>query len=90
MSDDLKVAASAANEAEAELIRGRLLEAGIHAISQRNIGGPEWGSSGARSVFVKAADLERARALLESDEGQISDEELTRQSEEAGRDSAGY
>jgi hypothetical protein len=85
MSDELKVVASAANEAEAQMICGRLLGAGIHAISQRNIGGPEWGASGARSVFVNEADVERARATLEADEGAFSDEELTRLSEEAGR-----
>jgi hypothetical protein len=85
MSDELKVVASAANEAEAQMICGRLLDAGIHAISQRNIGSAEWGGSGARSVFVNDAEVERARAVLETDEGAFSDEELTRLSEEAGR-----
>lgn len=85
MADTLRIAASAANEAEAEMILGRLSDAGIHGISQRNIGGPEWGGSGTRSVFVQEADLEKARALLATDPDEFSDEELTRLSEEAGR-----
>ena len=61
----LRVVATAANEAEAELFRQRLAQAGIQAQSERVIGGPEFGSSGARYVYVAAADLERARELLE-------------------------
>jgi hypothetical protein len=86
MSDELKVATTATNEAEAEMICNRLLAEGIHAISQRTIGGPEWGWSGARAVFVNARDLDRARALLEADEGEFSEDELARLSEEAGRE----
>ena len=61
----LRVVATAANEAEAELFRQRLAQAGIQAQSERVIGGPEWGESGARYVYVAATDLERARELLE-------------------------
>ncbi len=61
----LRVAATAANEAEADLFRQRLAQAGIQAQSERVIGGPEFGSSGARYVYVAAADLKRARELLE-------------------------
>jgi hypothetical protein len=61
----LRVVATAANEAEAELFRQRLAQAGIQAQSRRVIGGPEFGSSGARYVYVAAADLERAQELLE-------------------------
>jgi hypothetical protein len=86
MADDLKVMTTVTSEPEAELILERLLAENIHAISQRTIGGPEWGSSGARSVMVEATDLARARAVLEADEGEFSDEELTRLSEEAGRE----
>jgi hypothetical protein len=60
----LQVAATAANGAEADLIRQRLAEAGIPAISQRSIGGPEWGVSGAQYVYVDASHLERAREVL--------------------------
>ena len=61
----LKVVATAANGPEADLIRQRLADAGISAISQRTIGGPEWGVSGAQYVYVEAAQLELARQILE-------------------------
>jgi regulator of sirC expression with transglutaminase-like and TPR domain len=85
MSDDLKIVTTVSSEAEAELVRDRLLAADIHAISQRTIGGPEWGFSGARDVFVDARDLERAHEVLEADEGSFSDEELARLSDEAAQ-----
>jgi hypothetical protein len=87
MSEQLKSVATVGSEAEAEMVRDRLLAADIHAIFQRTIGGPEWGGSGARSVFVNAQDLDRARAVLEADEGSFSDEELSRLSDEAGAES---
>jgi hypothetical protein len=85
MSEDLKIVTTVGSEAEAELVRERLLAADIHAISQRTIGGPEWGYSGARDVYVGARDLDRAHEVLEADEGSFSDEELSRLSDEAGR-----
>ncbi|MEA2199815.1 MAG: putative prokaryotic signal transducing protein [Solirubrobacteraceae bacterium] len=84
MSDELRSLTTVSSEAEAEMVCDRLLADGIHAITQRTIGGPEWGSSGARAVMVDAKDLDRAKALLASEEGAFSDEELTRLSEEAG------
>jgi len=61
----LHVVATAANEAEAELFQQRLAQAGIQATFGRVIGGPEFGASGARYVYVEATDLERAREVLE-------------------------
>jgi Putative prokaryotic signal transducing protein len=84
MSDDLKSVTTVSSEPEAEMIRERLLAAGIHAVSQRTIGGPQWGFSGARAVFVNAEDLDRAREVLASEERPVSDDELARLSEEAG------
>ncbi len=86
MSDELKVVASVSSEAEAEMVRDRLLTADIHAIAQRTIGGPQWGFSGARDVFVDARDLDRAHEVLKAEEGSFSDEELARLSDEAGRE----
>ena len=83
MSDALKIVTSVTSEPEAELVCERLSAAGISAIAQRTIGGPEWGYSGARDVFVGEQDLERAREVLSADEGSFSDEELGRLSEEA-------
>jgi Putative prokaryotic signal transducing protein len=85
MSDELKSLTTVTTEAEAEMIRDRLLEAGIHSIFQRTIGGPEWGGSGARAVFVNETDLDRAHAVLEADVGTFSDDELAQLSDEAGR-----
>jgi hypothetical protein len=84
-TEQLKILITVTTEAEADLIRGRLLDAGIHAVSQRTIGGPEWGPSGARRVFVSEQELSRAEKVLEQDE-HLSDEELARLSDEAGRD----
>ncbi len=83
MADALKILTSVASEPEAELVVARLSEAGISAIAQRSIGGPQWGYSGARDVFVGEEDLERAHEVLASEEGSFSDEELGRLSEEA-------
>jgi putative signal transducing protein len=85
MTGALKVVATVASEAEAELVCGRLSEAGIPAVVQRAIGSAEWGSSGGRYVYVGEADAERASELLTSEVGSISEDELARLSEEAGR-----
>jgi hypothetical protein len=71
----LKVVTSASSEPEAALICARLAEAGIQAMPQRSIGGPEWGWSGARYVYVEEHDLLRAREVLKADEG-VSEAEL--------------
>jgi hypothetical protein len=60
----LQVVATADSEPEADVIRQRLERAGISSVAQRTIGGPEWGASGARYVYVRAHDLERARDVL--------------------------
>lgn len=85
MPEPLQSVAGAGNQAEAELICSRLLEAGIHAISQRNFGGPEFGGSGSRTVFVDERDAVRAREILATDEEPVNEDELARLSEEAGR-----
>jgi hypothetical protein len=82
----LRVVATAANEAEADLLGQRLAEAGIDAISQRSIGGPEFGTSGAHYLYVEAAQLDRAREVLSA--GAVSEEELTRLSDESSADDA--
>ena len=74
-SDVLKVLTSVPSEPEAALVSARLSQAGIQAIYQRSIGGPEWGVSGARDVYVEERDLVRARELLKADEG-VSEAEL--------------
>jgi hypothetical protein len=83
----LRVAATAANGAEAELLLQRLAQAGIVATSQRTIGGPEWGESGSQFIYVEAADLGRARELLNTGEG-LGDEELAKLSEQGKEEAA--
>jgi hypothetical protein len=72
--------AVASNEAEAEMICGRLAADGISATHK---GGdiPQRGDSGARDVFVEEAEAERARAVLAGPP--FSDEELAALSEQA-------
>ncbi len=67
------------------MVQSLLREAGIESLLQRAIGGPEWGSSGGQAVCVQRADLARAREVLTASEGAVSEDELARLSEEAGR-----
>jgi hypothetical protein len=85
-SDALKVIATAANQPEGELIVARLAQAGVTAVEQRASGNAELGGSGGRYIYVQAADLERARAVLAVDQPPFSDEELAQLSDEAGRE----
>ncbi|MHB8531623.1 MAG: hypothetical protein ACYDC2_02770 [Solirubrobacteraceae bacterium] len=83
---ELRVAGAAPNQPQAELMVMRLAEVGIHAVMQIASGNPEFGASTARWVYVEERDLERARALLAGEQPPISDEELARLSDEAGRE----
>ncbi len=86
MSEELKVVATAANQAEGELIVSRLSQAGISGIEQRASGNPEFGASGARYIYVSATELDRARAVLAVEQQPFSDEELAQLSEQAARE----
>jgi ribosomal protein L12E/L44/L45/RPP1/RPP2 len=82
----IKILTSVGSTAEADMVVALLDEAGIQTMPQRARGGPEFGLSGARDVWVDEADLDRAREVLKASEGSISDDELTRLSEDAGRE----
>jgi len=85
--DDLKIVATATDETQRALIMGRLTEAGIHCMggaAQRGWASPRAG----RDIYVRAADLERAREMLKADEGGFDEDELARLSEEAGKENA--
>jgi Putative prokaryotic signal transducing protein len=87
MSDndgELEIVATATDEMQEPLIVGRLSEAGIRCM--RSGGGIKRSIAGPRSVYVEAADLERARAVLKEDEGGFDEDELARLSEEAGKE----
>jgi hypothetical protein len=83
--DDLKIVASV-DQFEADIIMGRLSEAGIHCMRSGGGAGFERGMSRFRDVYVNAKDLERARAVLKEDEGGFDEDELARLSEEAGKE----
>ncbi len=85
----LKVIAGAQNQPQAELIVERLAAEGITAIAQLSSGNPEFGAGGGRTIYVQEHDAERAREILAVDAQPFSDEELTRLSEAAGRESGG-
>jgi hypothetical protein len=82
--DDLKIVATANDEMQAELIMGRLSEAGIHCMGSGGTGFQR-GMTRSRDVYVNAKDLDRARAILKADEGGFDEDELARLSEEAGK-----
>lgn len=81
MSTELKIVATAANEFEAELLSGVLTEAGIESTMElANTGmGGRFGGGGARDIYVREEDVERAQEALKGleDAGQ----------EESGEDS---
>jgi hypothetical protein len=85
--DDLKIVATANDEMQAELIMGRLSEAGIHCMGSGGAGFQR-GMTRSRDVYVNAKDLDRARAILHADEGGFDEDELARLSEEAGKEIA--
>ena len=65
----LKIAVSASNEPEAQLVCSRLSAAAIHSMLQSSgAGGARGlGAGGACDVYVEEADLERARELLKTE-----------------------
>ncbi len=85
MAENLSIVTSVTTQQEAELICSRLAEAGIRAMPRLSTGGGAWRGTGGCDVCVEEHTLERAREVLAADEGAISDEELARLSEEAGR-----
>jgi len=81
MADELTVVTTVNNELEATVVCGRLSEAGIQSMQrpsahQRGA----WNPAGARDVCVAEQDLDRARDVLQADEG-MSERELTHEEE---------
>jgi hypothetical protein len=82
--EDLRLVTTATDAMQESLIVGRLSEAGIRCMSSRQrIKG---GAGTPCDLYVLAADLERARAILKEDEGGFDEDELARLSEEAGKE----
>ncbi len=75
---------TAGSRPEAELICARLSEAGIETIIQGGAFTARAAEVGARDIYVPDGDLDRAREILAEGE-EITEDELIRASEEAGR-----
>jgi hypothetical protein len=66
MTSELRIVATAANEFEAEMLCGVLSEAGIEStqeLSNTGVAG-RFGGGGARDIYVREQDLERAREVV--------------------------
>ena len=77
MGTELRIVATAANEFEAELISGALSEAGIEStmeLASTGIGG-RIGGGGARDIYVREEDVERAREALKGVEDEGTDDQ---------------
>ena len=70
---------------EADVIVGRLGDAGIAALIKAPIQSRMGDVVGGRDVYVEEDQLDRARQVLAEAQG-VSDDELARLSEDAGRD----
>jgi hypothetical protein len=84
MSDEPTLVTRAPTEADAAIVIGRLEEAGISCFAVPAIGAYR-ARAGVRRVYVRAADLDRARAVVAEGEAPFDEAELARLSEEAGR-----
>jgi hypothetical protein len=76
---------STAGPFEADVIVGRLADAGIAAYVKAPIQTRMGDVVGGRDVYVEHTLLDRARSVLEEGSG-VSDDELAQLAEEAGRD----
>jgi Putative prokaryotic signal transducing protein len=84
VSDELNVVATAPNEPDAAIVLGRLEEAGIRCVANPPMGTYK-SASKTRKIYVREADLQRARAVIEENEVPFDEAELARLSEAAGR-----
>jgi hypothetical protein len=84
--DDQQVLTVTGSAPDAAILFARLRDAGIPCTMRRPISVPgNRGTNPRHSVFVRADDLERARVVLQEEDGGFDEDELARLSEEAGR-----
>ncbi|HEX4482626.1 MAG TPA: DUF2007 domain-containing protein [Solirubrobacteraceae bacterium] len=84
MSDEPTLVTTAPTEADAAIVIGRLEEAGISCFAVPAIGAYR-ARPGVRRLYVRAADLDRARAVVSEGEAPFDEAELARLSEQAGQ-----
>jgi len=82
MSDEPKRVTTVGNEAEAEMVREALSEAGIRCSLQMSSEGIRLGAAASRDVYVEEQDYDKALEVLNA--AAPSEEELARLSDEAG------
>jgi hypothetical protein len=86
MSDEFKIVTTVSNEAEAEMVRESLSDAGIRSMAQMSSEGIRLGAAASRDVYVEEQDYDKALQVLNA--AVPSEEELARLSDEAGKGSA--
>jgi hypothetical protein len=79
----LRVLTTASSPVEQSLLLARLSDAGIPCM--RGAGGARAALGSGRDILVEEDDLARAKEILEEDDEGFDEGELTRLSEEAGR-----
>jgi hypothetical protein len=67
MADDreLKIVTTVSNQIEAEMVCGRLTDAGIRSMQQASERGGQWNPGVPYNVLVREQDFDRARATLD-------------------------
>jgi hypothetical protein len=80
----LTLLTTARDKTEAALLVARLRDAGIPCM-RGGADGPRGTPRSAREIYVDEASLPRAQEILEEDQGDFDEEELTRLSEEASQ-----
>jgi Putative prokaryotic signal transducing protein len=86
MYDELRIVRTVSNEAEAEMVRESLSEAGIRSVPQMSSGNIRLGAAAPLDVYVDEQHYDRALEVLNA--AVPGDEELARLSHEAGEGSA--
>jgi hypothetical protein len=64
MAEELRIVATASNEAEAEMIGEWLSEAGIRSMPQMSSRGIRLGAAAERDIYVEAEDYDRAMEVI--------------------------
>jgi hypothetical protein len=67
MAEELRMVATASNEAEAEMIGEWLSEAGIRSMPQMSSRGIRLGAAAERDIYVDARDYDRALEVINSE-----------------------
>jgi hypothetical protein len=67
MAEELRMVATASNEAEAEMIGEWLSEAGIRSMPQMSSRGIRLGAAAERDIYVDASDYDRALEVINSE-----------------------